>query len=47
MKKCSTSGWDREARQATGCPYVMWLTANKKGSAPVSGNEPPPPTEYH
>ena len=25
MKKCSTSGWDREKRMATGCPYVQWL----------------------
>lgn len=25
MKKCSTSGWDRENRVATGCPYVEWL----------------------
>lgn len=24
MKKCSTSGWDRDARKATGCPYVQW-----------------------
>lgn len=24
MKKCSTSGWDREARKATGCPYIQW-----------------------
>lgn len=25
MKKCSTSGWDKEARKATGCDYVQWL----------------------
>jgi ssDNA-binding Zn-finger/Zn-ribbon topoisomerase 1 len=25
MKKCSTSGWDREKRQATGCTYIQWL----------------------
>ncbi len=25
MKKCSTSGWDAKARQATGCTYVEWL----------------------
>lgn len=25
MKKCSTAGWDRENRVATGCPYVEWL----------------------
>ncbi|OGG36007.1 hypothetical protein A2363_00790 [Candidatus Gottesmanbacteria bacterium RIFOXYB1_FULL_47_11] len=25
MKKCSTAGWDRATRQATGCTYVEWL----------------------
>ena len=25
MKKCSTAGWDRESRIATGCAYVEWL----------------------
>lgn len=25
MKKCSTAGWDREKRVATGCLYVEWL----------------------
>lgn len=25
MKKCSTSGWDKAARKATGCTYVQWL----------------------
>jgi ssDNA-binding Zn-finger/Zn-ribbon topoisomerase 1 len=25
MKKCSTSGWDREAKKATGCTYMEWL----------------------
>lgn len=25
MKKCSTGGWDKENRVATGCPYVEWL----------------------
>ncbi|MBI5448997.1 topoisomerase DNA-binding C4 zinc finger domain-containing protein [Candidatus Gottesmanbacteria bacterium] len=25
MKKCSTSGWDRASRTATGCTYVEWL----------------------
>lgn len=25
MEKCSTSGWDREARRATGCTYIKWL----------------------
>jgi hypothetical protein len=30
MKKCSTSGWDRENRVATGCPYVEWLGNTSK-----------------
>jgi hypothetical protein len=25
MKKCSTSGWDRVNKVATGCTYVQWL----------------------
>ena len=25
MKKCSTAGWDKEAKQATGCDYVEWI----------------------
>lgn len=25
MKKCSTAGWDPEARKATGCAYILWL----------------------
>ena len=25
MKKCSTAGWDKEKRVATGCKYVQWL----------------------
>lgn len=25
MKKCSTAGWDREKKMATGCTYVQWL----------------------
>lgn len=45
MKKCSTSGWDREARKPTGCAYIEWL----KAEAPVedTGEEhlPPPPKE--
>ena len=26
MKKCSKGGWDKEARKATGCDYIEWLT---------------------
>ena len=28
-KKCSTSGGDKRARKATGCPYVNWLKAGE------------------
>lgn len=30
MKKCSTGGWDKEAKKATGCDYVQWLTGVKE-----------------
>jgi len=35
LKKCSTAGWDRETRKATGCDFVEWLS-NKK---PSNGDE--------
>jgi len=25
MKKCSTGGWDKEKKEATGCDYVEWI----------------------
>lgn len=25
MKKCSTGGWDKDAKKATGCDYVEWI----------------------
>lgn len=25
MKKCSTGGWDKTTRKATGCDYVEWI----------------------
>ncbi|MDP2860968.1 MAG: topoisomerase DNA-binding C4 zinc finger domain-containing protein [bacterium] len=28
MKKCSTAGWDKENKVATGCTYVQWLRAD-------------------
>ena len=37
MKKCSTSGWDREKKEATGCTYVEWLSAKT-----ISTPENPP-----
>ena len=29
MKKCSTGGWDAQAKQATGCDYVEWINNSK------------------
>lgn len=43
MKKCSTSGWDRDAKKATGCDYVLWLKAGEKESD--TGEEYLPPEE--
>lgn len=48
MKKCSTAGWDRETRTATGCSYVYWLKPHEyPGKADNGGEEflPPPPEE--
>lgn len=42
MKKCSTAGWDREARKATGCAYIQWL---KPGEALSSAGEESLPSE--
>lgn len=25
MKKCSTGGWDKETKKATGCDYIEWI----------------------
>jgi ssDNA-binding Zn-finger/Zn-ribbon topoisomerase 1 len=44
MKKCSTSGWDKEAKKATGCDYVLWLKADQKSSD--TGEEYLPPEEF-
>ena len=46
MEKCSTAGWDREARVPTGCTYVKWMKAGDYPSANNSGGEeflPPEP----
>ncbi|MDP4011209.1 MAG: topoisomerase DNA-binding C4 zinc finger domain-containing protein [Candidatus Roizmanbacteria bacterium] len=37
LKKCSTSGWDREKKEATGCTYVEWI--NDKTAAKTNGDE--------
>lgn len=28
MKKCSTAGWDKQAKKPTGCTYIQWLKAS-------------------
>ena len=33
MIKCSTSGWDRVKREATGCTYIKWLNSNEKADS--------------
>ena len=43
MKKCETSGWDREKRIATGCTYVQWLKASDYQTADSGGEEFLPP----
>ncbi len=46
MKKCSTAGWDRESRVATGCRYVQWLKPGEEVN-PSGGEEflPPEPSD--
>ena len=49
MKKCSTNGWDREKKVATGCTYVQWLKAGEYQKSDESSGEeflpPEPPQE--
>lgn len=45
MKKCSTSGWDREARVATGCTYVEWINDKPRKEEFEDDSLPPPPEE--
>lgn len=49
MKKCSTSGWDKENKVATGCKYVQWLKFADYAPKADSGGEeflpPEPPQE--
>lgn len=50
MKKCSTSGWDRENKVATGCKYVEWLDDRKPravstAASMTGGDEFFPPEE--
>lgn len=44
MKKCSTAGWDKEKRVATGCKYVQWLKPDEYTSnSQPNGEEFLPP----
>lgn len=43
MKKCSTSGWDRDKKEATGCPYVEWLKPEQYAPKTEEGDEFLPP----
>ena len=45
MEKCSTAGWDRVARVATGCTYVKWLKADYQNAGNSGGEEFLPPEE--
>jgi len=50
MKKCSTAGWDKAARKATGCTYIYWLKPSEypDSKSNDSGGEeflPPEPEE--
>jgi ssDNA-binding Zn-finger/Zn-ribbon topoisomerase 1 len=41
MIKCSTAGWDKAARKATGCTYVQWLKSGENvGTGEPSDPEP-------
>ncbi len=44
MKKCSTAGWDRVNKVATGCEYVEWLKNDFNQDA-SEDEVPPPPDE--
>lgn len=41
MKKCSTAGWDRALKKATGCTYVEWLKGDYNSTS--NGEEFLPP----
>ena len=43
MKKCSTAGWDREKRVATGCTFVQWLRPGECEKIDAGGEEFLPP----
>ncbi len=42
LKKCSTSGWDKDAKKATGCDYVEWINGSTEKldeDCPVCGQK--------
>lgn len=39
MEKCSTQGWDSEAKKVTGCAYVRWLKAGEINNNQDTGEE--------
>ncbi len=43
MIKCSTSGWDKIERKATGCPYIQWLKPGEQVDS--TGEEVLPPED--
>lgn len=43
MKKCSTSGWDSQKKEATGCTYVEWLRPGDYTPEKDQGTEDLPP----
>ena len=45
MKKCSTGGWDSQAKKATGCTYVQWLKSGDLPANTDTGEEFLPPEE--
>jgi hypothetical protein len=45
MKKCSTAGWDKDSRKATGCEYVEWLKGPARNEPTGEENLPPHPAD--
>jgi len=45
MKKCSTSGWDKEAKKPTGCDYIQWLNSTYKKDSGGEEFLPPEPED--
>lgn len=47
LKKCSTAGWDREAKRPTGCTYVEWLKPTATSSSGGEEFLPPEPQKIN